>query len=180
MRTKIDTIELDVAKGTEIVVGSSAEEQVPDGIGDLLALRVVFERNGRVVGGTAHAEDDQLSSTLAFLDSRDERRTILESSGASLTLGGRRSIQSAETETWVSAIGEEVAEESQVDNIIGRVGAHVVEGGAIIFSTPVDGEFVAVGSLGRGSGMGQRGQEAGSSQCVANKHFDACTIYTDE
>ena len=169
--TEINTVQLDAAKGTEGRVGGTAQEQVPDGIGKLLALGIAAQSDGREVDGTAHAEDDQLAGGLAGLDGGDERGAVLEVGGTGSPLGGRGTAEGAQGELGVATAGEEAAEEGQVDNIVRRVGADVGESGAVVLGTPVDDQLASGGTLLHGGcGIRSSGQEAGSSQCFAEEH----------
>ncbi|KAH6603995.1 hypothetical protein Trco_007441 [Trichoderma cornu-damae] len=163
---KINTIKLDASKGTERRAGGTAQEQVPDRIGKLLPLSITGERSRRVADSTAHAENDELAGGLASLDGGDQGSTVLEVDGAGGLLRSGGATQGAQRELRVSTAGEEPAQEGQVDNVVGRVGAHVGESGAVILGTPVDDELASSGTLLDGwCGMSSNGQEAGSNQC---------------
>ena len=169
---KIDTVELDIAKGTELRVVGTSKEQVPDLVGNVFAILVALESDISVVIGTAHAEDDELAIALASLDSIDNGRSVLQASGTGvlLSLGGVP--EASHLDGRETAARVEVVKESKVDNIVGRVVAHAFERSVVIFGSPVDGELAAGGAR-RGQSRGDGGQEAGK-EGVANKHC-VCT-----
>lgn len=169
---KVDTVELDIAKGAELRVVGTTKEQVPDLVGNVFTILVALKRDISIVVSTAHTEDNELAIALASFDGVNNRRSVLQASGTSILLGLSGIPEASHVNGREAAARMEVVEESKVDNIVGRVVAHALERSVVIFGSPVDGELAAGGARG-GQSRGDGGHEA-SKEGVANKHC-VCT-----
>ncbi|KAF1738800.1 hypothetical protein CRV24_000728 [Beauveria bassiana] len=132
---QINTVEVDVAKRTQLLVIGAAEEQVPNLVGHLFALRVAAQAGY-------------------------EPRTVLETRRAGLALRSRGPVEARHLQPRIAAGLVKVGEEGQVDNVVRGIVAHVHERQVVVLGAPVHGQFAARGARAEVSALGGRGGSA--------------------